>query len=154
MKPKLQAAFAAACGGFSPDRVVADPDLNRAFLAECTRLGLAGTAATLNRSLLNLRKQGGLRGLKSKRSALANADQYRFAAEMAARFIERRDGVSLDEIIADPELAKEFDQLAERISPGYRPVEYRFAALKLIRRHGRHARQAPTLNAMRAERGK
>ncbi len=50
---------------------------------------------------------------------------------MAARFIERRDGVSLDAVISDPALAEEFDQLAARISPGFTPVEYRWAALSL-----------------------
>ena len=49
MKSKLIAAFEATCQKFSPDRVVADPELNAAFLAECSRLGLTGSAATLNR---------------------------------------------------------------------------------------------------------
>jgi hypothetical protein len=131
MKSKLRAACQNSCRGYSPDRVVADPDLNRDFLQECCRVGLTGSPATLNRGLLNLRKQGGLRGLKSKRSSFSNDDQYRFAAEIAARFMERRDGLSLDAIICDPELAREFDKLATRLAPGYRAVEYRWAALNL-----------------------
>jgi site-specific DNA-methyltransferase (adenine-specific) len=50
---------------------------------------------------------------------------------MAVRFMERRDGVTLDDIICDPELAAEFDQLAAAISPGFTPLEYRWAALNL-----------------------
>jgi GIY-YIG catalytic domain len=85
----------------------------------------------LNRSLLNLRKQGELRGRKSKRTSLPDDDQYRFASEMAARFIERRDGISLDAIICDPELAGEFDELAAQLSPGFSSLQYRWAALNL-----------------------
>jgi hypothetical protein len=131
MKSELRAAFERASFGYSPDRVVADPDLNRAFLDECRRLGLASSPATINQALLNLRKQGGLRGLKSKRSSFLDEDQYRFAAEIAVRFMERRDGLSLDAILSDPAHALDFDELAARIAPGYRPVEYRWAALNL-----------------------
>jgi hypothetical protein len=131
MTPKIRQAFEAVCDGYSPDRVVADPLMNEAFLQECHQLGLEGSPATLNRAILNLRKKGGLRGLKSKKLLLPNRDQYEFAAEMAARFIERRDGVSLDDIICDPVIAQEFDQVYARIAPGYSPLEYRWAALGL-----------------------
>src|SRR5271166_2808916 len=36
-------------------------------------------------------------------------DQYRFAAEMAGRYLERREHLSLDRILCDPELAAVFD---------------------------------------------
>lgn len=70
MKSKLIAALDATCQGFSPDRVVADPDLNSVFLSEAGRLGLTAEAATLNRSLLNLRKAGDLRGRNSKKNII------------------------------------------------------------------------------------
>ena len=54
MKDEIVEAFRYASHGFSPDRVVADPDLNREYLSECSRLGLGLDVATLNRSLLNL----------------------------------------------------------------------------------------------------
>jgi hypothetical protein len=62
MKDEIVEAFRQASHGFSPDRVVADPDLNRTDLSECNRLGL--DAATLDRPLLNLRKRGALRGVQ------------------------------------------------------------------------------------------
>lgn len=131
MKSKLLAALDATSQGFSPDRIVADPDLNAAFVAECSRLGLTASAATLNRTLLNLRKRGELSGRKSRRTSLPNEDDYRFASEMAVRFLERRDGVSLDDIICDPGLAGEFKTMATRICPGATPLQYRWAALNL-----------------------
>ena len=34
--------------GYSPDRVVADPELNEQFVSECQRLGLVGNARFWN----------------------------------------------------------------------------------------------------------
>ena len=130
MKAKIISAFEAVSEGSSVDRVIADPSLDAAFVAECQRLGLSGHAATLNRALINLRKAGRLRGLKSRSPTLGDDDSYRFASEMAARFMERRDGLTLDDIICDPELASEFDRLATSISP-FTPLQYRWAALNL-----------------------
>jgi hypothetical protein len=131
VKAKIISAFEAVRNGNSVDRVIADPELNGAFLAECQTQGLVAAGATLNRALINLRKAGYLRGLKSKSGSPGDDDLYRFAAEMAARFMERRDGVSLDDIICDPELASAFDKLAASISPGFTPLQYRWAALNL-----------------------
>lgn len=131
MKDRITAAFENSRQGFSVDRVVADPTLNAAFLAECHGQGLEASPATLNRALMNLRKAGGLRRIRSVRSSFPAEDQYRFAVEMTVRFMERRDGVSLDDIICDPQLATEFDALAAAISPGFSSLEYRWAALNL-----------------------
>lgn len=131
MKEEIRQAFHLASQGYSPDRVVADPDLNRAYLSECNRLGLGSDAATLNRTLLNLRKRGSLRGLASRRTVLRGHLDYRFAAEIAARFLERENDVTLDHIICDPHYAERFDEIATTIVPGGNPFEYRWAALNL-----------------------
>jgi hypothetical protein len=131
MKDEIVEAFQQASQGFSPDRVIADPDLNRAYLSECNRLGLGSDASTLNRSLLNLRKGGGLRGVSSRRTILRDQPDYRFAAEIAARFLERENEVTLDQIICDPQYAERFDEIAQTIVPGGKPFEYRWAALNL-----------------------
>jgi predicted GIY-YIG superfamily endonuclease len=131
MKDEIVEAFHHASQGFSPDRVVADPDLNRAFLTECNRLGLGSDAANLNRSLLNLRKRGALRGISSRRTIRKDRPEYRFAAEIAARFLERENEITLDQIICDPEYAARFDEIAKTIVPGGESFEYRWAALNL-----------------------
>jgi site-specific DNA-methyltransferase (adenine-specific) len=128
---RIRAAFEADRQNESVDRVIADPALNARFLEKCRELGITASPATINRGLLNLRKAGLLRGLKSRAAALGDDDGYRFAAEMAVRFIERRDGLTLDAVLCDPELAAEFDRLASSISPGFSPLEYRWAALNL-----------------------
>jgi hypothetical protein len=131
MKNEIAQAFHHACQGFSPDRVVADPDLNHVYLSECNRLGLGSDAAKLNRSLLNLRKRGALRGIASRRTILKDQPDYRFAAEIAARFLERENELTLDQIICDPRFAERFDEIAKAIVPGGRAFEYRWAALNL-----------------------
>lgn len=132
MKPQLAQAFMAAANGYPPDRVVADPTLNKVFVAECRSRNLQVSVAELNRSLLNLRKAGALTGLpRAKRTHFKDQDDYRFAAEIAVRFLERRDQISVDAIICDPNRAAEFDELAARIEPDYSSLQYRWAALSL-----------------------
>jgi predicted GIY-YIG superfamily endonuclease len=132
MKTAIIKVLDAASDGYSSDRVVADPQLNRRFISECRLRGLDDLAEDLNRALLNLRKAGGLTDRpRTKRTHFHNEDEYRFASEIAARFLERRDGISLDSIICNPDKVSEFDEVAARIVPGYSPLQYRWAALGL-----------------------
>ena len=130
-KSAICTAYLQTRQGFSVDRVVADPDINAEFLDRCRFLGLEISRSKINLTLLNLRKSGYLRGIKSKRTSFKDEDEYRFASEIAIRFLERRDGVSLDAVICDPKLAIEFDGLASDLSPGFPPLQYRWAALNL-----------------------
>ncbi len=132
MNSVIEDAFDAASNGYSADRVIADPNLNECFIAQCRQRGFDESATDLNRALLNLRKRGGLSGRpRAKQTHFPDEDEYRFAAEIAVRFIERRDGISLDTIICDPDVAAKFDEVAGRIAPGYSQLQYRWAALNL-----------------------
>lgn len=153
MTDPIVQAFDTASDGYSTDRVVADPELNLRFIAECRQRGLKDSVAVLNRTLLNLRKKGGLAGRpRSKRTHFHDEDDYRFAAEIAVRFIERRYGISLDTIICDPGKVAEFDDVATRVAPGYSPLRYRWAALNLRKAHGLEpelvARIAPPIDVI------
>jgi site-specific DNA-methyltransferase (adenine-specific) len=134
MREIVRDAFLAVRCERSPDAVVADPDLNEPFLLECRTRGLSDLPAVLNQCLLNMRKGNDLKGLKSKRVPLRDQENYRFASEIAARFLERRDQISLDQILCDPGMAAEFDKIAAELAPGYSPFQYRFAALGLRKR--------------------
>jgi predicted GIY-YIG superfamily endonuclease len=131
MKSKIREAFESVSSGFSPDRVVADPELNQLFLERCRASGLSADASTLNRTLINMRKAGDLTGLQSRRTSFGDLDEYRFATEIAVRVLERRDGVTLDDVICDPSLANDFDQVAAMLAPGFTLLQYRWAALSL-----------------------
>lgn len=134
MNEVVHEAFLAVREERSPDVVVANPDLNRRFLNECRSRGLSDSALALNLRLLNLRKAGALPDLKSRRIGLKNQEDYRFGAEIAVRFLERRDSLSLDRILCDPERTAEFDLMAGQIAPGFTAFEYRWAALNLRKR--------------------
>ncbi|MEZ6129533.1 MAG: GIY-YIG nuclease family protein [Planctomycetaceae bacterium] len=128
----LVTAFNTVSQGYSIDRVVADPELNSEFLVVCQELGLKQPPGELNRRLMNLRKAGEFSGRpRAIRTHFPDEDEYRFTAEMAIRFMERKHAVSLDSVICDPALAAEFDLLAGSICPGFTVLQYRWAALGL-----------------------
>ena len=112
MRETVRDSFLAVRGDRSPDAVIADLELNERFLGECRVRGLSESPAALNQCLLNLRKGGDLKGLKSTRVRLSDQENYRFASEIAARFLERRDQITLDQIVCDPAKAAEFDAIA------------------------------------------
>jgi len=153
-------AFGEVRDGFSADRVIADPKLNRKFLRRCRELGLSGTDYDLNWTLMNARKSGELSSLpKTKRYTVRGTDEFEYASELGVRHMQRTHGVSLDKIICDPELAEEFDHHAGLLAPGFTPLQYRWCALGL-RKAGRlkglgtkSRNQPPSLTELGSVRG-
>ena len=130
-------AFGEVRNGFSADLIVADPEVNTKFLRRCRELGLSGTDYDLNWALLNARKRGLMSDLpKTKRYIVKGKDEFEYASELAVMHLQRTQKVSLDKIICDPELAREFDEYAARLAPGHAPLEYRWVAFGL-RKAGR-----------------
>jgi hypothetical protein len=128
----IRQAFESVHDGYSADRILADPEFNARFLAECASLGLTATPQILNSALLNSRKASVLTGIATKRRTnFPDLENYQFASEIAARFLERRSQATLDQILCDPVLVAEFDSLAAQITPGFSPLQYRWAALYL-----------------------
>jgi site-specific DNA-methyltransferase (adenine-specific) len=137
-------AFLAANEGWSSDRVIVDPELNERFAAECDDLGLPGGPADWNRALMRLRKAGHLKGLPQPRRTTFPEpilDQYLFASEIALRQLADRTSLSLDEVLCDPEEARQLDAVAGAFAPGFSPLHYRWAALT-IRKRAHHCRQS------------
>jgi DNA modification methylase len=136
-------AFASTHDGFSADRVVADPDLNREFVAACRNLGLIGDIRMWNTLLFRLRKTGQLSHIRTRHQTSIpweKCDKYMFASEIAWQMmLDDKSGASLDEILCDPDLAAKFDKTARRFAPGYKSLDYRWAALK-IRKEAKVAR--------------
>ncbi len=125
-------AFLAISDGFSPDRVVTDPELNARFLKLCSELNALEEPQLCNRILINARKAGLLKGIRcTKRTSFSSEGEYRYASEIAIRHLERKLDVTLDDLICDPSLAIEFDHIAVSICPGFSVLEYRWAALNL-----------------------
>jgi len=128
-------AFFAAHDGYSIDWLLANPQLQEIFHEECREAGLIGGPVDWNRELLRIRKQGGFpkRGKINKVHILdEELEAYDFAAEIGWRFTnDKFHGPSLDEILCDPEKAAYFGRVAKRFAPGFEPVNYRWAALRL-----------------------
>jgi site-specific DNA-methyltransferase (adenine-specific) len=146
MKDQVLQAFLHTRDGFSPDVVITDPAVNARFLAACRELGAEGTDRELNHCLYNLRKSHALEDYPTTRRArVRRQDEYSFAAEIAARYLERRYDTTVDRIICDPALAQEFDTLAAELAPGFAPFEYRFTALSLRKKRRLRPEIAPQL---------
>lgn len=141
-------AFGEVRDGYSVDRVIADPLLNRRFLRRCRDLGLSGTDYDLNWTLMNARKKGDLSYLpKTRRYTVREIDEFEYASELAVRYLQQEKNVSLDQIVCDPELASEFDDYASILAPGFSPLQYRWAALGL-RKAGRLGGEVGELDRM------
>jgi site-specific DNA-methyltransferase (adenine-specific) len=138
----LVEAFRRVSDGYSLDRVVVDPLLNQRLAEECRRLGLPGDPRSWNWRLFNYRKRGKLADIRTEKRtefSWASCDEYLFASEIALAQMLRNGCESLDEILCDPRLAEEFDQIAQRFAGGFTALQYRWAALKL-RKEAKFAR--------------
>jgi DNA modification methylase len=130
-------AFFSVREGFSADRVIADPELNGAFLDMCRRLGLKGSQFDWNRQLMNLRKAGCFKGIPTpKRTRLTpqELDDYSYACEIGLRHLKEQEK-SLDHVLCDPCLAAEFDQYVQSmVSEPISSFKIRWVALYVRKR--------------------
>jgi hypothetical protein len=126
--------------GCSTDLLIADPDRNSLFVHACWSRGAQASQADLNHLLLNARKRkliGKVDGVERYTVSPEKMDCYLFASEVALRvlqdkaYYEHHRSISLDRILCDPKLGKQFVSLAQRITPGFQPVDYRWAAFRI-----------------------
>ena len=118
--------------GYSLDRVLADPELASKLSEKCREFSLPGTPKDWNHLLLGLRKAGKLIRLQTRKRTeftWSDYDEFLFSSEIAWSEMGRRD--TLDDILCDPELAKQFDEIASKFAPGFTPLQYRWGALTL-----------------------
>jgi predicted HicB family RNase H-like nuclease len=148
----LAQAYLETRDGYSIDRVVADPDMNRNFLGRCRALGLSGTDYDLNWKLFNGRKNKYFSELpKTKNYTPSRKDEFEFSSEIAICYVKEqfhsREGgeISLDKIMCDPDLAREFDKIAQKLAPGFSPLDYRWVALGVRKAAGRYSSRAQTI---------
>jgi hypothetical protein len=142
----------------SIDYMVADPEANLLFLQRCWELGAPASPFELNWVLMNARKDRKLGALpRAKRFSIPKErlDHFSFAVDIAMRAVQERlyyaedRGVSIDQVLCDPHLAREFDAYAHRIVPEQSSLECRWAIMTLrkARRASARSFRAPTLGA-------
>jgi len=136
----VRAAYLKIYDGDSIDKVIADPDRNARYVQACWALGARATQFQLNRALLNARKNkliGSVQGVVPYHVPRELIDAYLFASEVALRLVQEKQyyenqrSVSLDHILCDPVLAREFEELARSIAPGYSSLDYRWAVITI-----------------------
>lgn len=143
-------AFEATHNGLSTDRMLADPELNRQFIEACKVESLPGTPTDWNRKLIGLRKQKALSHLCPMKRTMLPKDELdlaEFGSEAAMSILEDRYNITLDSILCDPKIAKEFDSIAGRFSPGLSPLHYRWEALRIRKYASDHKKFANTLDS-------
>lgn len=126
----VASAFRHASGGYSADRVIADPVLNKRFIETASSLGLDAPPVVVNHALFRLRKTGKLTARTSSlRTVIPDQWRFAFASEVAARVLFFQTMRSVDSLLCDPSLATRFDEIASSLAPGFSSLEYRWAAL-------------------------
>lgn len=142
-------SFSSVHRGYSVDRVVADPVFNEDFQLACDRRSIPGTPSERNRYLFRIRKAGRLKSHQIETRARTVMDwkdtaPFIFASEIAWRQLKNKYIMSLDEMFCDPRIAAQFDRIARQFAPGYEPLDYRWAALKLRKSGSMAKRRAAT----------
>lgn len=123
-------SFESTHAGWSSDEVILNDERNQKFIEACHQKLPNVSAADLNWRLMNLRKAGKLKTKTTKSNRTSVAD-ITHIAEIAARSMHDRHAVSTDQIMADPKLRAEFDQIAQTISPDVDGYPVRKAAFRL-----------------------
>jgi site-specific DNA-methyltransferase (adenine-specific) len=128
-------AFLRSRDGWASDWLFLDPELNERYLNACRDLGAGGDELAWNLLLMRLRKAGRLPQVElahRRHFSETQRDPYSFASEIAWSVVSKANGnVSLDRILCEPRLAQQFDQAAMRYAPGFSPIEYRSAAVRI-----------------------
>ncbi len=133
-------AFAQIHDGYSIDRTLADPRLAARFVKRCQQLGIDAPHAAVCRRLLRLRKAGGF-PIKTTREDKRNLHPFLIPAELAFAKLTYRYDASYDDLLADPDVGKAFDENVARLGRTGDTVDYRLAALHL-RKNVRSRRKA------------
>ncbi len=133
-------AFAEIHNGYSVDRTLADPQLAARYVKRCQQLGIDARHAAICRRLLCLRKAGGF-PVKTTREEKPDLHPFLIPAELAFAKLTYRYDASYDDLLADPEVGKAFDENVAQFGRSGNVIAYRLAALHL-RKNVRSRRKA------------
>lgn len=123
-------AFELTHNGYSIDRTLADPQLAAQFVKRCQQLGIDAPHAAICRRLLGLRKAGRF-PVKTTRTDELNLHPFLIPAELAFAKLTYRYDASYDDLLADPDVGRAFDDNVAKFTRSVDVVAYRLAALHL-----------------------
>ncbi len=132
-------AFEDVRQGAAPDAILWNPKLARLFYKRCRELGLDAPDAFLGRRLINVRKNKQRyekQGIKILPATVEEphpsiVPQYAHVIEFALVKLRYRFGASIDDILLDPTLGKEFETLALGLAQHLSPEDLRLGALNI-----------------------
>lgn len=125
-------AFTFVAKGKARDRLLADPDLARKFIQTVKKLGVVARPALVNRRLMRLGKKGGLLPRATEKNSKTSIDDRNaFAIEYGVVRIAHLYGATVDDILCEECLGKEYQTIVEALAPGYTALIYRLGALYL-----------------------
>lgn len=130
-------AFEDVRDGASPDSLLWDKHLVRQYLQRCRTLGLDANDAALARRVVTIRKNKkrfadlGIRLTPTTRTEpqLSIVPKYAHLVEFALVRLRYRYGASIDEILLEPFLGDQFENLCLQSAPELSPQQVRLAAL-------------------------
>jgi len=132
--------FAEIHNGYSVDRTLADPQLAARFVKHCQQLGIEAPHTAICRRLLAIRKRGGF-PVKTTNEDKRKLHPFLVPAELAFAKLTYRYDASYDDLLADPEIGKAFDENVVKVGRAGGVTDYRLAALHL-RKNVRSRRRA------------
>ena len=124
-------SFRAAHDGYSSDEVVLNDKLNRRFISECRKRDPAADEFQCNWKLMNMRKAGKLKSVKTTKRGGRPDHGFQHVAEIASRTLMDRFGESIDRIMADPSKRSEFDSQVRKFDEKLDLYMVRKAAFQL-----------------------
>lgn len=133
-------AFAEIHNGYSVDRTLADPQMAARYVLRCRQLGIDAQHTAICRRLLGLRKAGGF-PVKTTKVDKRDLHPFLIPAELAFAKLTYRYNASYDDLLADPNIGKAFDENVAKVGQSGDVVAYRLAALHL-RKNVRSRRRA------------
>lgn len=129
-------AYKAIYDGYASDRILVHPEYNERYLSECRKRGLALGDYELNHELQKIRKSGkGLLPRATKSPRIMDYDDFVYGSEIAFRHLQRKDNVSLDDVLCDPKLRERFDEIGKQLTSETDVFKLRMGALYLRKTH-------------------
>jgi hypothetical protein len=136
LRSLVTSAFEATHDGWSSDEVILNSELNEKFIAYCQSQLPEVKEKIFNWTLINMRKAGQLKIPTTKRN-LEPVGHLAPLAEIAARHVCNRHNLSVDQIMCDPKLRSEFDEVVNLLASQADKYSVRKAAFYLRKQNRR-----------------
>lgn len=131
LKPTVKTAYAETHSGFSSDELILNDELFKAFIARCQSDLPDTPPKEFAWTLINLRKAGKLSDIQVTQRRNTDLSEVLHVAEIVCRSMTDKYQVSIDRILVDPALRREFNERAHQVDENSELYAVRKAAFRL-----------------------